>query len=128
MDRYVYMVACLLFFPVVSNAQQMFVKKSDSEYCHYISSPYYEKTLSFTPYPNLKVCLDSGGDIPPNTALDGILPPVKFSRNAICHDSSSDFYGKTKRYVSFKTIDECLAQGGRLPNSYVQKKLATTNQ
>ncbi len=120
MNRYICMLACLLIFPIVSNAQQTVVKKSDSEYCHYISSPYYEKTLRFTAYPNLKVCLDSGGDIPPNTERDGI-PPVKFSRSAICHDSNSDFYSKTKRYVSFKTIDECLEQGGRLPKSYVQK-------
>jgi len=40
---------------------------------------------------------------------------VKKSRSGICHDPSSPWYDQTANYIEFKTLDECLASGGRLP-------------
>jgi hypothetical protein len=40
---------------------------------------------------------------------------VKKSSSGICHDKTSKFYEKTKKFKSFKTIKECLDSGGRLP-------------
>ena len=42
-------------------------------------------------------------------------PPVKKSNSGICHDTKSSYYQQTKNFTSFKTIDECLKSGGRLP-------------
>ena len=42
-------------------------------------------------------------------------PPVKKSNSGICHDTKSSYYEKTKNFTPFKTIDECLKSGGRLP-------------
>ncbi|WP_422452144.1 HNH endonuclease family protein [Endozoicomonas sp. ALC066] len=40
---------------------------------------------------------------------------VKQSQSGICHDSSSPYYFKTKNFKPFLTIEECLADNGRLP-------------
>jgi hypothetical protein len=42
-------------------------------------------------------------------------PPVKKSNSGICHDTKSSYYQQTKNFTPFKTIDECLKSGGRLP-------------
>ena len=42
-------------------------------------------------------------------------PPVKKSISGICHDTKSSYYQQTKNFTPFKTIDECLKSGGRLP-------------
>jgi len=42
-------------------------------------------------------------------------PPVKKSNSGICHDAKSSYYKQTKNFTPFKTIDECLKSGGRLP-------------
>jgi hypothetical protein len=42
-------------------------------------------------------------------------PPVKKSNSGICHDTKSGYYQQTKNFTPFKTIDECLKSGGRLP-------------
>ncbi len=41
-------------------------------------------------------------------------PPVKLSRNHICHTKGSKYYDRVKRYHSYQTISQCL-QFGRLP-------------
>ena len=41
--------------------------------------------------------------------------PVKKSNTGICHAPGSSYYGKTKNFTPFKTVDECLKSGGRLP-------------
>lgn len=46
---------------------------------------------------------------------DASEPNVKKSKNDICHDKSSRSYKRTKTYTPYKTIEECLASGGRLP-------------
>ena len=40
---------------------------------------------------------------------------VKKSKSGICHAPSSPHYERTKSFTPFKTLDECLKSGGRLP-------------
>ena len=42
-------------------------------------------------------------------------PQVKKSRTNICHESGSLYYDQTKHYTAFKTIEDCIQSGGRLP-------------
>ena len=44
-------------------------------------------------------------------------PPVKKSRNGICHDRDSQWYAQTIHFEPFKTMKDCLDSGGRLPDS-----------
>jgi hypothetical protein len=41
--------------------------------------------------------------------------PVKLSKSGICHAPHSTYYEQTKNFTPYKTIDECLKAGGRLP-------------
>ncbi len=41
--------------------------------------------------------------------------PVKKSKSSICHAPSSTYYNQTKNFTPYKTLDECLKSGGRLP-------------
>ncbi len=41
--------------------------------------------------------------------------PVKMSKTGICHKPGSTYYEQTKNFVPYKTLDECLRDGGRLP-------------
>lgn len=40
---------------------------------------------------------------------------VKKSKSGICHAPSSPYYAQTKHFTPFKTLEACLASGGRLP-------------
>jgi hypothetical protein len=40
---------------------------------------------------------------------------VKKSDSGICHDAKSHSFERTKKFTEFKTIDECLKSGGKLP-------------
>jgi hypothetical protein len=43
-------------------------------------------------------------------------PPVKMSSSGICHEKGkSSYYAQTKKFTAYKTMDECLKAGGRLP-------------
>jgi hypothetical protein len=42
-------------------------------------------------------------------------PVVKKSDAGICHDAKSPSYARTKKFTEFKTLDECLKSGGKLP-------------
>lgn len=44
-------------------------------------------------------------------------PSVKKSRSNICHVAGSKYYARTKHFVPFQLLSECLATGGRLPKS-----------
>lgn len=44
-------------------------------------------------------------------------PPVKKSRQGVCHERGTVSYLQTIYFKSFASIDECLASGGRLANS-----------
>ena len=41
--------------------------------------------------------------------------PVKMSKTGICHKPGSTYYEQTKNFTSYKTLDECLKAGGRMP-------------
>jgi len=41
--------------------------------------------------------------------------PVKMSKSGICHTPNSTYYSQTKSFTPYKTLDECLKSGGRLP-------------
>ncbi len=41
--------------------------------------------------------------------------PVKMSNSGICHTPGSTYYEQTKNFTPFKTLQECLSAGGRMP-------------
>ncbi len=41
--------------------------------------------------------------------------PVKMSNSGICHAPNTTYYEQTKNYSPYKTLDECLKAGGRMP-------------
>ncbi|NBX62285.1 MAG: hypothetical protein EBT67_07685 [Betaproteobacteria bacterium] len=60
-------------------------------------------------------CVKSGGKAPAGQAAAAAAPIVKKSDSGICHDSKSPSYERTKKFTEFKTVDECLKSGGKLP-------------
>ena len=40
---------------------------------------------------------------------------VKLSKSGICHAPNTVYYEKTKNFTPYKTLDECIKAGGRLP-------------
>ncbi len=42
-------------------------------------------------------------------------PQVKKSRNGICHPQGGTYYGRTKHYVPYDSMQACLDSGGRAP-------------
>jgi hypothetical protein len=48
-------------------------------------------------------------------AISETKEPVKLSKSGICHAPGSTYYEQTKNFTSYKTLDECLKAGGRLP-------------
>ncbi len=48
--------------------------------------------------------------------------PVKLSKSKICHDTSSPFYERVRRFTAFVSLDDCLKAGGRLPKLSGQVK------
>jgi len=94
------------------------VKKSDSGICHEKGSPSYGNTKKFTPFASVDECVKSGGKLPAGQAAAAVAPAspvVKKSDSGICHDAKSPSYERTKKFTEFKTIDECLKSGGKLP-------------
>jgi len=92
------------------------VKKSDSGICHEKGSPSYGNTKKFTPFASVDECVKSGGKLPAGQAAAApAASMVKKSDSGICHDAKSPSYERTKKFTEFKTIDECLKSGGKLP-------------
>ncbi len=94
------------------------VKKSDSGICHEKGSASYGNTKKFTAFASVDECVKSGGKLPagqPAPAAAPAAPIVKKSDSGICHDAKSPSYERTKKFTEFKTIDECLKSGGKLP-------------
>ena len=93
------------------------VKKSDSGICHDKSSPSFANTKKFTAFASVDECVKSGGKLPAGqpAAAAAAAPIVKKSDSGICHDSKSPSYERTKKFTEFKTVDECLKSGGKLP-------------
>ena len=43
--------------------------------------------------------------------------PVKMSNSGICHGPNTTYYEQTKKFTPYKTLDECLKAGGRMPKT-----------
>jgi hypothetical protein len=41
--------------------------------------------------------------------------PVKMSNSGICHAPNTTYYEQTKNFIPYKTLDDCLKAGGRMP-------------
>ncbi len=41
--------------------------------------------------------------------------PIKMSNSGICHAPNTTYYEQTKQFTPYKTLDECLKAGGRVP-------------
>jgi endonuclease YncB( thermonuclease family) len=54
------------------------------------------------------------GPAEPSTVASG-EGPVRKSRNNICHDPSMPNYLSVKEFTSYRTLEECVASGARLP-------------
>ena len=50
-----------------------------------------------------------------STSVFGQSEPVKKSNSGICHKPGSTYYQQTKNFTPYKTLDDCLKSGGRLP-------------
>jgi hypothetical protein len=50
-----------------------------------------------------------------SNAIAEDAPPVKKSSTGICHAQGSSYFAQTKKFEAFKTMDDCLKSGGRLP-------------
>lgn len=42
-------------------------------------------------------------------------PTVKMSSTGVCHSPNSSWYNRTENYTAYKSIESCIANGGRLP-------------
>ena len=42
-------------------------------------------------------------------------PPVKMSKNYICHPKGGTYYKQTKNYTPYKSMAACIKAGGRPP-------------
>ena len=49
------------------------------------------------------------------TAIAQSNPPVKKSKNDICHAKGSTYYSRTKTFKPYSSMDACLKSGGRRP-------------
>jgi hypothetical protein len=41
--------------------------------------------------------------------------PIKLSKSGVCHAPATTYYEQTKRFTAYKSLNECLKAGGRLP-------------
>ena len=98
-------------------AAEPVVKKSDSGICHDKTSPSFGNTKKFTAFNSIDECVKSGGKLPAGqpAAATAAAPIVKKSDSGICHDAKSPSYERTKKFTEFKTLDECVKSGGKLP-------------
>jgi len=50
-----------------------------------------------------------------SVAINAQNLPVKMSSSGICHAPNSTYYEQTKKFTPYKSLDECLKAGGRMP-------------
>jgi hypothetical protein len=48
----------------------------------------------------------------------------KSAKSGICYSADSKSYKKLKDFTPYKTLDECVAAGGKLPKAPAKKKAA----
>ena len=49
----------------------------------------------------------------------------KSAKSGICYKVDSKSYSKLKNFTTYKTVDECVADGGKLPKAAASKKAGT---
>src|SRR5215469_15924917 len=49
------------------------------------------------------------------SGADAVGPAVKKSKNGICHDVQSPDYRRTKNFIAFDSMAECVESGGQHP-------------
>jgi len=49
------------------------------------------------------------------SAVFAYAEPVKMSKSGICHAPGSTYYSQTKNFTPYKTLDDCIKAGGRIP-------------
>lgn len=64
----------------------------------------------------------------PNVKASNTEPTVKQSSSGICHDSSSSYYNRTKKYTAFNSMNACIAAGGRLSKSKTKSMYKAINK
>lgn len=42
-------------------------------------------------------------------------PPIKKSNTGICHLKGGTYYGQTKNFTAYQSMDDCIKSGGRHP-------------
>lgn len=50
-------------------------------------------------------------------------PVVKLSRSGICHSTESPWYGKTRNFTAFDSMEDCFGAGGRAPKGFTPTAL-----
>ena len=54
-------------------------------------------------------------DVTSNALISDTAEVVKKSTTGICHAPGTTYYNKTKNFTAYKTVEDCLNSGGRLP-------------
>ena len=108
-------VSVLLLMPFfltgcISSSSQ----SSNSDSFNILTSPSPIESSIVTEIPSPKIgtsVLEGSNNISPQTENN----QVKMSKTGICHAPGTTYYERTKSFTAFKTVDECLASGGRMP-------------
>ena len=133
-------VALLLALTAIAcqAGEQPIRKAVSSGICHDPSSPNYNQIKAYVPYATLADCVASGGRprkgaVVSSSSTTSAAPPptpqhhggtlydsddpaiVKKSRGDICYDSSDVRFAGIYHYTAYANVEDCLADGGRLP-------------
>ena len=57
-----------------------------------------------------------------------IADVVKMSSSGLCHPPQSSWYERTQNYQAFKSLDDCLDAGGKLPGGVAGKTTLAPSQ
>jgi hypothetical protein len=125
------LVLALVTVGCQATAEEPVRKAKDSDICHDMSSSSYQRLKYYTPYPTLEACLAAGGRLPkdadPSESRNAPRHSkaiwnsddqtiVKKSRSGICYDSSDGRFGRTVHFTAYRTMRDCLDDGGRPPD------------
>ena len=133
MKTHISLILCLLFFTSNTFSSDI-VKRSKSGICHDKSSPYYQRTKSFTPYDSLSHCLAKGGRLPKSqkNASSSINDDDNYSRDKFgkgwsdvdgdCQNTRHEVLIKTSTIpVVFNGSNNCSVIGGRWISSFTNE-------
>lgn len=107
-------VALLLALTAIAcqAGEQPIRKAVSSGICHDPSSPNYNQIKAYVPYATAPPTPQHHGE----ALYDSDDPAiVKKSRGDICYDSSDVRFAGIYHYTAYANLEDCLADGGRLP-------------